>query len=142
MIQGESGFFQKFVKVTNVFIIFVSVLGVVYFIWMRFRIPLVFYINNYSKISYIVASVFYVDYVFIILIVYFSQISIQNFKTSKIGILSAVMFVVTTLLCCISSAILPSLPRILDKIELSNTTYYLTGELDILDVHAFHRLYN
>ncbi len=141
MTQDESWYRQKIVNIINVFIIAVSVLGVVYFIWMRFRIPLVFYINNYRNIGYRGASVFYVSYVFIILMMYLLQISIQSFKTSKFGILSAVMFVVTTLLCCISSAILPSLPRVLDKIELSNTTYYLTGELEVLDSHAFHRLY-
>ena len=141
MTQGKSRLSQKFVNVTNVFIIAVFVLGVVYFIWMRFRIPLVFYINNYRYIGYIGALVFYISYVFIIPMMYFSQISIQSFKISKIGILRAVMFLTTTLLCCISSAALPSLPRVLDKTELSNTTYYLTGELEVLDVHAFHRLY-
>jgi len=47
----------------------------------------------------------------------------------------------TTPLCCLSTTIIPSLPIVLDKAEISNTTYYLTGELEVLDIHAFHRLY-
>lgn len=48
---------------------------------------------------------------------------------------------IATPLCCLGNVITPFLPVVIDKTSTSDMTYYLTGELEIVDIHAFHHLY-
>jgi hypothetical protein len=60
---------------------------------------------------------------------------------SGIGKLGIVVFALTVPMCCLGTSIFFSLPTVMDKAEISNTTYYLTGEIEVFDVHTFHHLY-
>lgn len=141
MIESESRFSQKFIKTGNFFLILVPILSVIYFLWMKFGIPLIFYVSNYRTISYIGFFVLSAGYILTIYMTLFSQISVNSLQFSKTRIFGVVMFMFTMPLCCLSSAMSISLPIVLDKVEISNTTYYLTGELEILDSHTYHRLF-
>lgn len=137
MIESEPKFSPLFKKVGNIFIVIMPILSVGYYLWVRFSIPLVFYVNNYRGISSIGAFTLSVGYVSTIcLLIYNKNLSKSGF--AKIGV---IVFAMTVPLCCLSNAIFLSLPTVLDKAEISHTTYYLTGEPELLDVHVFHHLY-
>ena len=137
MIENKSRLSQTLEKAANVFIIIMPVFSVGYFLWMRYSIPLVFYVSNYRDISTVG--------VFILIIGYISTIGLliytKGHHKSKIRMMGIVIFIITVPLCCLNNAVFLSLPTVLDKVEISNTTYYLTGEPELLDAHVFHHLY-
>ena len=137
MIESLSKFNQILKKIGGILIFIMPVLSIAYFLWLRFRVPFVFYVANYSKLSYFGALVLLAGYVFTISLLIYTK-GLHKSRIKKLGI---ILFAMTVPLCCLSSTIVPSLPIVLDKAEISNTTYYLTGELEVLDSHAFHRLY-
>lgn len=141
MTNDASKFSHIFIKVSNSFLIVVPILGTACYLWLRFGIPLVFYVNNYRTISYIGVFVLSVGYIFTIFMVLFSQVSIRSLQFSKIRILGAVIFLFTTPLCCLSSALALYIPTVIDTTTIDGKTYYLTGELEFLDSHTNHGLY-
>ena len=124
-------------RVSNVLLVAIPILSVGYFLWMCFSIPLVFYINNYHTLSYIGAFVLSGGYIFTICLLIYAK----DIHKSRNKLLGVIMFLITIPLCCLGTVIALSLPVVMDKAQISNTTYYLTAELETFDIHAFHRLY-
>jgi hypothetical protein len=137
VIMVTSKISLTFKRVSNVLLVAIPVLSVVYFLWTSFSIPLVFYINNYHTLSYIGAFILSGGYIFTTCLLIFAK----DIHKSRNKLLGISVFVITIPICCLSNAIAISLPTVMDKTKISNTTYYLTGELETFDIHAFHRLY-
>jgi len=137
MKNNESKFSQSLKKVGNVLTIIMPIISLAYYFWVRFRIPLIFYVSNYKEISLVGVLVLSAGYIFTIGLLIFAKSS-NKFAIRKLGV---VVFALTIPLCCLGNAIFLSLPTVMDKAEISNTTYYLTGEIEVFDVHTFHHLY-
>lgn len=126
--------FEEIIKKSGkVFIVALPILSVLYFFWVYFRIPLIFYLHNYFRtISYMG--------LFTLL-----AVSILTLATIIIArnrrVLGIIVLIVSTPLCCLSNIFTLYLPTILDTAHLSNETYFLTGEHEIFDARSFHYLY-
>jgi len=138
MKNNESKFSQTLKKIGDFLIILMPIFSVGYFFWVRFRIPLVFYVSNYNEISLVGVLLLSVGSIFTI----FALIYTKSISKSGIRILGIIIFALTLPLCCLNVvvAIFPYHTKVLDKAQISNTTYYLTGVVNE-DGHFFRDLY-
>jgi hypothetical protein len=144
MTENIPKFSQALIKVSKIFVVVMPVFSVIFYLWMHFRIPLIFFLDNYNNISYYGALALVIGYgltVFILVFAIFAMMLSRNANIPKIGIFSAVMFVVTIPLCCLSSMLPLYIPTVLDAKKIDHDTYYLTGELMPFKSRAFSRLY-
>lgn len=101
---------------------------------MRFSIPFIFYIRDYTSISNVGALVVSTGYLFAVFIV-------VNMKKSTEKIASTSILLFTMPLCCLGNALSLQAPIVLDTAKVDSETFYLTGELEVFDSHAYSRLY-
>jgi hypothetical protein len=137
MINVESGTPKTIKNAITIFIFLLPILSISYFLWIVYSIPLIFYIVNYREITQISWYVLFASYIFTApMLIYINRSQALRFRSLGIG-----LFIFTTLLCCLSTNFVINLPTILDKEVLNDNTYYLTGELEAFDIHAYHRLF-
>ena len=138
MKNTESKFSQTLKKIGDFLIILMPIFSVGYFFWVRFSIPLLFYVSNYKEISLVGLLLLSVGYIFTI----FALIYTKSISKSGIRIFGIIIFAFTVPLCClnVAVAIFPYHTTVLDKAQISNTTYYLTGVINE-DGHYFRDLY-
>ena len=136
MINNESKFSQTLKKIGGILIFLMPIFSVGYFFWVRYGIPLVFYVSNYREISFVGALLLSVGSIFTI----FALIYARPTGKSGIRIVGIILFALTLPFNCLLVYVSPTLQTVLDKAQISNTTYYLTGEIN-LDGHFFRHLY-
>lgn len=136
MTINQSKFSREIKKTDDFLIILMPVFSVGYFFWVRNNIPLVFYVSNYREISFVGALLLSVGSIFTI----FALIYARHTGKSGIRIVGIVLFALTLPFNCLLVYVSPTLQTVLDKAQISNTTYYLTGEIN-LDGHFFRDLY-
>jgi hypothetical protein len=117
----------------KVFVAVLSMLSICYFLWICFRVPLVFHFDNYQEISFFVGFFLLGGYIF--------AIFLKVLGNPEVKVISKILFVITALLCVVSNIINLWPVIVLDTVSLNNNTYYLTGEPEIVDIHSFHYLY-
>jgi hypothetical protein len=135
MTINESKFSRPLKKIGGILIFLMPIFSVGYFFWVRFDIPLVFYVSNYKEIDLIGALVLSAGYFFTIIALIYARSS----RKLGIRILGIILFVFTLPLGCLSM-LLATPPTVLDKVQISNTTYYLTSVINV-DGHYFRDLY-
>jgi hypothetical protein len=136
MINNELKFSQTLKKIGDILTIIMPIFSVGYFFWVRNDIPLVFYVSNYREISFVGALLLSVGSIFTI----FALIYARPTGKSGIRIVGIILFALTFPFNCLLVYVTPTLQTVLDKAQISNTTYYLTGEIN-LDGHFFRHLY-
>lgn len=112
------------------------IFSILYFLLLRFSIPLIFYVNKYHRIIQVFGYALLAGYLFTLALLF-----LRRFKEAKFPLFSLGLFIFVTMLCCLSTNIAIHLPTVLDKAVLDSETYYLTGELESFDIRAYHRLY-
>ena len=109
-------------------------LGVAYILWVRFSIPLIFYIDYYQNLSYLFTLIIIASYILTVVIV-------KHFNKSRSKTLGLIFLFASMPFCCLYSYFSLYIPTVLDKDVINDKTYYLTGELEVFDIRAYHRLY-
>ena len=136
MKNNESKFGRTLKKIGDFLVILMPIFSVGYFFWVRFDIPLVFYVSNYKEISSVGVLLLSAGSIFTI----FALICTKSINKSGIRIFGIILFALTLPISCLLVSIFPTLPTVLDKAQISNTTYYLTGLINA-DGHSFRDLY-
>jgi hypothetical protein len=144
MTDDVSKFSKAIKRASSVCIVIAPIFGVVVFLWLRFGIPLIFFVNNYRNISYYGAGVLVIGYALAIIKSTFAMLGMildKNITYSKFNILGVVIFIFTIPLCCLGSLLSLQTPTVMDTVNINEHTFFLTGELEFLDSHAYSRLY-
>ena len=108
---------------SSFFIIFLPIISLAYFLWMRFGVPLIFFTSDYRKISHIGALVLFLSHVLAIFaIIFLFSYKYAKLKTLVLGLISFSLAIPT---CCLSYIMLLYIPIILDTAVVNNETYYI-----------------
>lgn len=121
-------------KISKILVFTTPLFCVAYILWVRFSIPLIFYIDYYQSLSYIFTLIIITSYIFTLAII--THLNKSRSKTLGLILLFAFMP-----FCCLSSYFSLYNPIILDSDVIGDMTYYLTGKLDAFDPRTDHQLY-
>jgi peptidoglycan/LPS O-acetylase OafA/YrhL len=83
----------------KVFVAVLSMLSICYFLWICFRVPLVFHFDNYQEISFFVGFFLLGGYIF--------AIFLKVLGNPEVKVISKILFVITALLCVVSNIVPP-----------------------------------
>lgn len=132
MNKNISKYLPTIQKFNKYLLIFIILLSVSYWQWIRSAKLFVFRFSNYHAFTYIGWALLLIGYIYLFI----------TFKLAfKFKILYIAFFIITLPFCLLTTIFTLDLPVILDTANLADSVYFLTEEPDTFDMRIHHYLY-